>query len=201
MHLVFVGLFLMFLGSQISIAAADDSKKDKMENKIVQNQTSKSKSVGSKIKTEQENSEKCEDSHLVYKTCTHQKTIFTQGLEKAKKSNRLLLLIYGFEECPWCHNLHQLFSKGDLKSFANQNFVVVDINIKEPSGKEVFLSNRSDYKKTPAETGFPFLVIINPKTGGQTYLETTDLEDNTNGKDHDISKLKSALLEKVKPLK
>jgi thioredoxin-related protein len=155
------------------------------------------------LRAEEVNSQKqsCEDSQAIYKKCSDQNKIFSDGYLLAKKNKKLHLIKYGFENCPWCQSLHKLLEVGELKEFKNSHFISSNIDITTSSGKEVFSRNKGDYTKKPNETGFPFLVIINAENNKQVYLDPSDLEDNTNGKGHDIKKLKSALEDKINLVK
>ncbi len=143
----------------------------------------------------------CDDSKLTYKTCTSQETIFSKSFKEAKHNKKLLLVQYGFEGCPWCQVMHKGFMHGKMKGFIDKNFVFTSINISEKTGKSVFNKNRGEYKESPKKTGYPFLVVINPATNKSVHRDTGDLEDNSNGKGHDLAKLTKALKEAIKKVK
>ena len=135
---------------------------------------------------------------MVYKFCVDQNDLYKSKLNKAKVDKKLLLVQFGFEQCPWCINLHKLF-EGSLKSFTEKNYVVVEININEKSGKDLFERIKGKYKKGVKETGWPFWIIVNPQTNTSEFQDTADLEDNSKGqKGHDINKVKMALNKFIK---
>jgi hypothetical protein len=135
----------------------------------------------------------CEDKDLIYKNCISQNIIIEQTIAQAQQQNKPVLITYGFEECPWCKNLHRLFYKGELMSFVEKEFVPVNINIKTSTGKEVFEKYKGEFKDSPNKVGFPFLVVLNAKSKKQTHIDTGNLEDNSKGKGHNIEKVKAAL--------
>ena len=143
----------------------------------------------------------CEDKKLVYKTCTEQDVIFAQAEEQAKKAGKPLLVKFGFENCPWCLALHKSFKEGGLKDFVSEQFVVAEINIIPDSGKKVFEKIKGSYAKKSNETGFPFLIVYDPQKKKSVHQDTGDLEDNSNGKGHNLQKVKLALSNAVKKLK
>lgn len=142
----------------------------------------------------------CEDSELIYKNCTSQNLVFEQALAKSKKQKKKLLIKYGFEECPWCKNLFNLFTKGDLKSFVETEFVLVNINIKTPTGKDIFKKYKGTLKEEATKVGYPFLVVLNSQNFKQIHLDTGELEDNSKDKAHDIGKVKAALKEALQKI-
>jgi len=135
----------------------------------------------------------CKDDGLVYKHCHQQEPIYKHGLAKAKAQKKLLLVQFGFESCPWCQNLHRVFTRGELQKYVGKNFVFTEIDITSKSGKALFDKIKGKYDKPANKTGFPFLLVINPKTLKSDYQDTGVLEDNSHGKGHNVAKVQSAL--------
>ncbi|MCB9025070.1 MAG: DUF255 domain-containing protein [Bdellovibrionaceae bacterium] len=138
------------------------------------------------------NDKSCNDSHRVYKICESQNDIYQRNLSEAKKSKKLLLVQFGFEECSWCKSLHKIL-EGSLSDFVKQDFKVVFINIREDSGKELFNKIKGRYNKSHKKTGWPFWIAVNPSANTSDFFDTDKLEDNSHGKGHDEKKVRAAL--------
>lgn len=144
--------------------------------------------------------ESCDDSQLIYKICTDQKVIYAQKLQEASEQNKLMLVTFGADWCPWCKSLKRIFdqAKGELST----KYVVFEIAVYYPTSGDTFESgiqlteeimklNNLDPKET--FKGIPALAVINPQTGKAAFISTGNLEDNSNGYGHDVQKVMAAI--------
>ncbi len=131
----------------------------------------------------------CTDG-TIYLQCQNQMPLFTAALQKAKQSNKTLVVTLGYENCPWCQSLGKMFNDFDSHqaSIASQfEFVKIAAysydkftkNFAEvPSGmalEEQLITRLA----TPATvSGFPVMFVVNPRTGKASMIETGRLEEN-----------------------
>ncbi|RJP41211.1 MAG: DUF255 domain-containing protein [Phycisphaerales bacterium] len=114
---------------------------------------------------------------------------------RAREDNKRVLLMFGFNECVWCHRLHDLFeSDRDLKKtlLYEYELVMVD-NGRRPDGTMNNLAVSEKYGH-PAKThgGYPALVVLD---GGGKMLKTQGTGEFEVGPAHDPKKVLAFLNE------
>jgi len=81
-------------------------------------------------------------------------TKFDEGIKRAKEENKLALIYFYSDHCPYCHQVEEfVFGDEDVEKFLNKNFVVISVNINEE------LSEKFDVFGTPT------FVIYDPIKG------------------------------------
>ena len=139
-----------------------------------------------------QNSWACEDAKKIYKICSKQQKLYDDASANAKKNEKLLLVTFGFEACPWCQSIHKIFTAAENQTkLAAYQLVTIEAKSKELDGKQVL--EKLNKKKVKVD-GYPFLAIVNPKNGKTAFINTADLEANTETtKGHDAAKLFGAI--------
>ncbi len=131
----------------------------------------------------------CTDG-AIYLQCQNQMSLFTAALQKAKQSNKTLVVTLGYENCPWCQSLGKMFndfhsqqasitSQFEFVEIATYSYDRFTKNFAEvPSG--MALSEQLITRlATPATvSGFPVLFVVNPHTEKASMIETGRLEVN-----------------------
>ena len=112
----------------------------------------------------------CDDSKKIYKTCSDQTNLYEAAYDEALRSKKLLLITFGFEECPSCQSLHQLISSKAFSSEFNENYLDIGIGMYnegkiEFTGQLVFdaVSELESPGGLELKT-YPYIVVVNPKT-------------------------------------
>ncbi len=142
---------------------------------------------------------RCNDKKNVYKVCSDQLEIFNSASAKARTQNKMLIVNFGAEWCPWCHSLHKLFSNDQFKTKLGTKANFVDIALykkrdKLASGQKVLKKLISWAESKVKMQGMPFIAILNPRNNKVTLLNTADLEQNTKtSKGHNSDKVFKAL--------
>jgi thioredoxin-related protein len=127
----------------------------------------------------------------IYDTTADAKTQIADALEKAKRENQRVLLMFGGNWCGWCRKLHELFKtdKDIAKTLLYEyQLVMVDVGRFD---KNLDIAKRYDIDK---KKGVPFLVVLDADGKLLVAQETGSLED---GDHHDPDKV-AAFLDKWK---
>lgn len=131
----------------------------------------------------------CTDG-VFYLQCQNQLSLYTAALEKAKQSNKTLVVTMGYESCPWCQSLGKMFNDFHSQQGAIDNqFVFVEIAAYSfdrfskkfedvPSGMAVGEQLLTRLATPATITGFPVLFVVSPNTGKASIIETGRLEEN-----------------------
>lgn len=83
-------------------------------------------------------------------------TNFKKGLEVAKKQEKLVVIYFYSEHCPYCYQVEEfVFGDEDIEKFLNKNFIVISIDY----GEDDELSEKFNVFGTPT------FVILDPKSG------------------------------------
>jgi thiol:disulfide interchange protein len=105
-----------------------------------------------------------------------------EGLVRAKKDNKRVLLMFGANWCGWCHRLHKLFeSDSQIAAKLKQDFVVVMIDVNKNHNAD--LNQRYG---NPTRFGLPVLVVLDAEGKALTTQDTGKLEE---GDHHDPAKV------------
>jgi thioredoxin-related protein len=74
-------------------------------------------------------------------------------LDKARKENKKLFLVFGFEKCGWCRKFARYHHDPEVMDILSRYFIVSEIDFdKTPDGKKLY--------QTYGSTGFPSWVIM-----------------------------------------
>jgi thioredoxin-related protein len=128
----------------------------------------------------------------IYDPAADAKAQIAAAVEKAKRENQRLLLMFGGNWCPWCHKLHELFAsdKDIAKTLLYEyQLVLVDIGRRDKN-LDILKSYDIDLKKG----GVPFLTVLDENGKVLANQETGSLEA---GDHHDPEKV-GAFLDKWK---
>ncbi|MCB0363788.1 MAG: thioredoxin family protein [Bdellovibrionaceae bacterium] len=153
--------------------------------------------------------EPCNDSGLIYKICSDQQEIFTGALERANASDKILLVKFGADWCPWCRSLHKIFTDPEFIAPLSSQLEVVEIGVyhpksadKIPSGIKVLEDIIALSGQQVQVNGVPFLALYNPKNQKVFFQNTGELELNTaTSKGHDRNKVSRALLNGIESIR
>ena len=105
-----------------------------------------------------------------------------EGLVRAKKENKRVLLMFGANWCGWCHRLHKLFeSDAQIAATLKQDFVVVLIDVNKSRNADV-----NQRYGNPTRFGLPVLVVLDAEGKALTTQDTGKLEE---GNHHDPAKV------------
>lgn len=145
----------------------------------------------------------------IYPLCENLDELVSKSYEKSISENKQTILIFGYSACPWCQNLHKLFKtskKEEFKKYCNEvtQFNVQEIPVgfyykdtlnqnqfKSLRGKEII--NEMAEELDIEIDGYPAIVVVNPKNNKKQFIDTGELEDNTNGEGHSYLLLCEAL--------
>lgn len=135
------------------------------------------------------------DRPAIYDTKADGERQIADALKIAARNNNRLLLEFGANWCPWCHQLHKLF-KEDARVAAKlkESYELVLIDVDTVDGKKH--NEKVDAKYgNPMKLGLPVLVVLDAE-GKQLTTQSTEIfevEDH-----HDPEKV-IAFLEKWAP--
>ena len=105
-----------------------------------------------------------------------------EGLVRAKKENKRVLLMFGANWCGWCHRLHKLFeSDAQIAAKLKQDFVVVMIDVNKNHNADV-----NQRHGNPTRFGLPVLVVLDAEGKALTTQDTGKLEEDDR---HDPAKV------------
>jgi thioredoxin-related protein len=125
----------------------------------------------------------------IYDADADPKVEVEKASERAKKDNKRILLMFGFETCGWCHKLHELFASNSeiTKTLANEyTLVMIDIHARnsEPLLELCKAGLSPDERKRPF--GYPFLAVLDAD-GKLKKAQPTDVLEE--GDHHDPQKV------------
>ena len=90
-----------------------------------------------------------------------------EAVIEAKRTNKRIILDVGGDWCIWCHRLdHYIDSDNEIKTFFNNNFIVVKVNFSKENKNEEFLS------KYPEIPGYPHFFVLE-KNGEFLHSQNT----------------------------
>ena len=136
--------------------------------------------------------ENCYDQDHVYKLCIDQKQLFEIAKTKAKSLNKDLLIVYGYDNCPWCRSMHNLFYFSDQSQKFQNSFVIR--TIAQSTGNDTgshLIENIRSANGVSEEYGLPYLIVIDGQTGkAKNFIDTDSLEQNSSlWRGHNLEKL------------
>lgn len=151
----------------------------------------------------------CVDTDKIYKVCTDQNPKLEELKQQATNQKKLVLITFGAEWCGWCKSLHAQFEKPEATKRLDTQFILSDIGVymydspkKTESGVQI-LNHLLHVNKMSKSiiNGFPIMAVVDPKTEKAIFIPTGNLEENKNGKGHDIEKVFAALTKAANDLK
>ncbi len=148
----------------------------------------------------QENPDQCYDEDRIFKHCQiDQSRLFDDAMARAKKQNKKLILVVGYDKCPWSRAIMNMFQYSSASDAFNTlyNFRTIAYT----GGLNDFLTyltKRTEFKNAE-EFGFPYLIMVDPKTGKTATSKTGNLENNyeidgVSWSGHSLEKVTAALL-------
>jgi hypothetical protein len=145
----------------------------------------------------------------IYKTCEDQRKLYKDLLTQMTEVNKqeLLLVIFGYDACPWCVSLNRILRSDEGQAFLREKKLrLLEIGVFDPKMKAVLSGYRVMFQVTlqsidsPRSTlggqeAYPMMALVNPRTKSSVLIETGDLEENTpTSKGHDFRKIQQTLL-------
>ncbi|MSU69228.1 MAG: thioredoxin family protein [Opitutaceae bacterium] len=113
-------------------------------------------------------------------------TLIAAALEKAKAENKMVLLDFGANWCPWCHKLYRtLTTTKILAEKLASSYVVVMIDVNTRKGMKRNAEVNTNYGD-PTHEGLPALVVLDAGGNQLVTQETGALES---GDHHDTAKV------------
>jgi thioredoxin-related protein len=133
----------------------------------------------------------------IYDKSADAKVQVAKAVERAKKGDKHILLMFGGDWCGWCHKLHGLFKsdRGVARILYNE-YQLVTIDLESPNATELLKTCKEALSKDELQkgVGYPFLAVLDADGKVITAQRTDVLEEG----DHHDPKLVSAFLEKWK---
>ncbi len=129
----------------------------------------------------------------IYDKAADSKLQVEKATERAKKENKRVLLMFGFESCGWCHKLHELFaSNAEIRKTLVNEYVLVMIDIGSQNANSVLDTCKAAL--TPEELkkgmGYPFLAVLD-SSGKVVQAQPTDVLEE--GDHHDPKRVLEVL--------
>jgi thioredoxin-related protein len=117
----------------------------------------------------------CPQAYKRYLACDDQMAVFVTAAQKAAAQNRLLLVVFGGDWCPWCNVIDGELPKPaymehpELKG--KVDVVLIALNVKNREGKKVIVPSGQAVEDllrarmlVDKPTGFiPFFTVVDPK--------------------------------------
>lgn len=127
---------------------------------------------------------------VIYDTQADAKAQIAAAVDRAKRENQRVLVMFGGNWCGWCHKLHGLFkSDADIAKTLQYEYQLVLIDVgKLDKNLDLAAGYGADLKKS----GVPLLVVVGADGKVVSVQETGTLEE---GDHHDPKKV-AAFLEK-----
>jgi thioredoxin-related protein len=123
------------------------------------------------------------DAHAAVKSAT----------ARARRDGTRVLVMFGFNECPWCHKLHELLGKDPaVHKLAHDEYDLVMVDIGAPHADELLGECKAALRASEMDKGFgfPFLAVLDGDGKVVTAQRTDPLEV---GDHHDPEKVKAFL--------
>jgi len=121
----------------------------------------------------------------IYTNAGDPKVQIEKASQRAKKENKRILLMFGFESCGWCHKLHELFaSNAEIRKTLSNEYLVVMVDIGSQHANSFLEPCKAAL--TPDElkkgVGYPFLAVLDADAKVVKAQPTDALEE---GDHHD----------------
>ena len=115
------------------------------------------------------------------------KLIMEKALDEAAKNHKNLFVIFHASWCGWCHKMDSSMNDEKLKTFFNENYVVVHLTVDESKDKkELENSGADDIRKKyhGDKQGLPYCFILDAKGN---FLADARLKDGSDPKEKQAS--------------
>ena len=135
----------------------------------------------------------------IYDTKADAKEQVKSATALAHRDARRVLVMFGYNQCGWCHKLHGLFkSDSEIRSMLAEEYVVVMVDIESPNADDLLKASKAAL--SPEElakgVGFPFLSVLD----GDGHIVTSQRTDPLEvGDHHDPAKVKDFLGKWIAP--
>ena len=129
----------------------------------------------------------------IYDTKADTNALRVAATARARRGGTRVLVMFGFNECPWCHKLHELLGNdAAIRKLARDEFTLLMVDIGAPHADELLKQCKAalsaeDLKKG---VGYPFLSVLDGDGKVLTAQRTDPLEV---GDHHDPEKVKAFL--------
>jgi len=135
----------------------------------------------------------------IYDKAADPKVEVEKTAQRAKKENKRILLMFGFEACGWCHKLHDLFaSNQEIRKTLSNEYLVVMVDIGSPNASSLLETCKAAL--TPEELkkpfGYPFLTVLDAN-GKVVKAQPTDVLEE--GDHHDPKRVLDFLIGSATP--
>ena len=123
----------------------------------------------------------------IYDKNADAKAQLAAATERAERSNKRVLLMFGGDWCGWCHKLHDLFAQNaEIHKLLSYEYEVVMIDTQAPHAQELL----KQCSEGQSGVGFPFLAVMDASGKLLVGQKTDPLEQ---GDHHDPKKVKDFL--------
>ena len=119
--------------------------------------------------------------------------------DKARKDGRRVLVMFGFNECGWCHRLHALFEADPvIKEILGRSYVLAMVDTGSTNAEALLRECKGALgaEELGKGIGYPFLAVLDGRGAVLTAQRTDPLEV---GDHHDPAKVRE-FLEKWAPV-
>jgi len=112
-----------------------------------------------------------------------------KAVERAKRGDKRVLLMFGGDWCGWCHKLHNLCSTNtEIARTLYNEYVLVTIDLESPNAEPLLKRCKDALAKDELQkgVGYPFLAVLDADDKVVTAQRTDPLEE---GDHHDPKKV------------
>jgi thioredoxin-related protein len=112
-----------------------------------------------------------------------------KAVERAKRDNKRILLMFGGDWCGWCHKLHDLFKNDrEVAQLLYNEYVLVTVDTVAPNAQPLLETCKNALSKEESKRpfGYPFLAVLDSDKKLVTPQQTDVLEE---GDHHDPKKV------------
>jgi len=120
----------------------------------------------------------CYDEDQIFKRCANQKELYKAAIKGALHNKKELLILFGYDNCGWSRSMHNiLFFSSKAKKFNDKYLIRTIANSSSNSTGQELVESLVEEGKFTGKISFPFLIIVDPKSGNPKKFITTG--DNT----------------------
>jgi thioredoxin-related protein len=116
-----------------------------------------------------------------------------KAVERAKRGDKRILLMFGGDWCGWCHKLHSLFKTNrEVAQVLSNEYVLVTIDLESPHAAPLLKTCKDalSHEDLRKGVGYPFLAVLDSAGKVVTAQQTDVLEE---GDHHDPKKVAAFL--------
>jgi thioredoxin-related protein len=129
----------------------------------------------------------------IYDTKADTRVALAAATARAQRDATRVLVMFGFNECPWCHKLHEVLGKdAAIRKLARDEYTLLMVDIQAPHVDELLSRCKAALTAEEFKRGFgyPFLAVLDGAGKVVTAQRTDCLEV---GDHHDPEKVKAFL--------